>query len=96
MAQRITTFGAIVSAVIAGIILLFAAGNWFTGYGELKSDVQTIKLDLQELKLESNSNFEILRDEIRISQEEIVQTVSRHEHNSETGGVVYNGLPPNP
>jgi len=95
MAQKITTFGAIVSAVIAGIILLFAAGNWFTGYGELKSDVQTIKLDLQELKVESNNNFEILRDEVRISQEEIVQTVSRHEHNPKNGSVVYQGFPPN-
>ena len=90
----------IVSAFFTFIILVLVAGEWASGYGGLKSDVNTLRgdvtelrQDVQELRQEVRDLGDNLRDDIRMSRSEIIDVIEAHEHELDSGEVVFRRSP---
>ena len=87
---------AIVSAVATIIILLLVAGEWVSGYGGLQNRVDNVAEEQIEMRQEMREGFKELREsfkelgnEVRTSKSEVITTIQEHEHDQDTGRVVF-------
>ena len=89
----------VISAIISLIILALIVGGWFYSYGNLQARVDELARDQTEMRQEMrqemrdgfnrvDADINALRQEIRLTKEEIIAAIQEHEHDDQ-GRVVF-------
>ena len=90
----------VVSVAFGALLLVSSLGQWTSGYGGLQNQVDNVSKEVDNLgeeqadmRQEMRESFRELREEIRISKGDVIAAISEHEHEEETGMVVFRSPP---